>query len=281
MTSAPKSGQVLTSAEKRTKLQAHIRLAMSRARLRRRQVFLDLYGGTGGVTASLRRAGFGVLTFDLDLGAEFDLADPTVVNLIIGWLDSGVVLGIMLAPPCGSWSRALTMWGHAVRSREKIYGLDGLAPHRDLIRLLGNITMRSAYKIARRAVGGNIPVVLEQPCGSLMLETPEHKRLAKHASFRHIHLDQCQFGARWRKRTALCFWNTVSPDVVDVRCQGHGGLCDQTHKYHIHLQGKAPGGRNWTSIAQHYPKRLCNAIGRLLVSSADAAIHAARKSLVA
>ena len=185
-----------------------------------------------------------VITFDLDLGAEFDLADPAVIGFILGWLDSGIVIGLMLAPPCGSWSRALTMWGHAVRSRDKIYGLDNLAPHRDLIRLLGNVTMRSAYKIARRAVAGNIPVVLEQPCASLMLVTPEHKRLAKDKTYRFMNIDQCQYGARWRKRTSLCFWNTISPDALDVRCGGHNGICDQTNKYHTQLQGKAPGGRN-------------------------------------
>ena len=155
---------MLTGAEKRTRLQAALRLALSRARLRKYQVFLDLYGGTGGVTASLRRAGFAVITFDFKLGAEYALADPAVISLILGWLDSGIVIVLMLGPPCGSWSRALTMWGHAVRSRDSIYGLDNLAPHRDLIRLLGNVTMRSAYKIARRAVSGNISVVLEQPC---------------------------------------------------------------------------------------------------------------------
>ena len=74
----------------------------------------------------------------------------------------------MLAPPCGSWSRAFTMWGHAIRSRDPIYGLDNLLPHRDLIRLLGNVNMLSAYNIARHAVSGNIPVVLEQPCVFLL-----------------------------------------------------------------------------------------------------------------
>ena len=111
-----------------------------------------------------------------------------------------------------------------------MYGLDSFAPHLDLIRLLGNVTMRSAYKIARRAVSGNIPVVLEQPRASLMLEMPEHKRLAKDKTFRHINLDQCQFGARWGKRTSLCFWNTVCPDALDVRSAGRNGVCDQTNK---------------------------------------------------
>ena len=136
-----------------------------------------------------------------------------------------------------------------------------------------------AYKIARRAVSGNIPVVLEQPCASLMLETPEHKRLAKDKTLRHIKVDQCQFGAGWRKRTSLCFWNTLCPYALDVRCCGRNGICDQRNSFH--MQGKAPGGRNWTSIAQHYPKSLCNTITLVLLQSSDAAAHAARKLLVA
>ena len=54
---------MLTGVQNRTKLQAALRLALFRVRLRKDQVFLDVYGGTGGVTASLKRAGFAVLTF--------------------------------------------------------------------------------------------------------------------------------------------------------------------------------------------------------------------------
>ena len=133
MSTAPRSGSSLTSAEKCERLQAALTAALKKAKLRRRQVFLDLYGGTGGVSASLRAMGFAVLTFDLDLGAEFDLCDPAVIARIIGWCRSGVVMGIMLAPPCGSWSKALTLWGHAVRSKQSIYGLPNLLPHRELV----------------------------------------------------------------------------------------------------------------------------------------------------
>ena len=67
MSTAPKSGTVLTSEEKKRRLQLALKDALSLAKLRRHRVFLDLYGGTGGVSASLRALGFGVITFDLDL----------------------------------------------------------------------------------------------------------------------------------------------------------------------------------------------------------------------
>ena len=269
----------MTSEEKKSRLQKHLREAMAKASYHKRMVFLDLYGGTGGVSRSLRQLGFAVLTFDLDLGAEFDLCDAGVISLICGWIKSGVVLGVMLAPPCGSWSRALTLWGHAVRSKESIYGLPGLLPHREVVRHLGNCTMKSAYRIGTCAVREGLPVILEQPCGSLMLETPEHHRLSRHGNFVHLHVDQCQWGARWRKRTALCFWNCVSISNLDRRCSGKHGRCCVTGKFHIQLMGKAPNGRNWTSLAQHYPRRLCSALAHILTSSSAAAIHSRRKLL--
>ena len=280
VSTAPKSGTVLTSEEKKRRLQLALKDALSKAKLRKHQVFLDLYGGTGGVSASLRALGFGVITFDLDLGSQFDLCDPVVIGVIRGWITSGIVLGIMLAPPCGSWSRALTLWGHPVRSKDRIYGLPNLPAHREIVRLLGNCTMRNAYKIATCAVRQGLPVILEQPCGSLMLHTPEHIKLSKQVSFRGFNVDQCQFGTRWRKRTTLCFWNTTDPSALEKRCISRTSVCSRSGKYHLQLMGKDPiSGRNWTSIAQHYPRPLCRGLAQMLVGSSDAAIHARRKQL--
>ena len=280
MSTAPKSGSVPSAEEKRRALQLALKEALGKARLHKHQVFLDLYGGTGGVSASLRLLGFAVLTFDLDLGSHFDLCDPVVVGVVRGWITGGVAMGIMLAPPCGSWSRALTLWGHPVRSKEQIYGLANLAPHRELVKILGNCTMRNAYRIATTGVKQGLPVILEQPCGSLMLHTPEHLKLAKHSSFKGFNLDQCQYGTRWRKRTTLCFWNTTDPSHLEQRCDSRTSVCSKTGKYHLQLMGKDPvSGRNWTSIAQHYPRPLCRGIAKLLVHSSDAASHARRKDL--
>ena len=87
-------------------LKRELRQIMRRSRLRRRQVFLDLYGGAGGVAANLKALGYGVFIFELANGSQYDLTRPKILQLIEGWMKSYVVIGIMCATPCGSWSQA-------------------------------------------------------------------------------------------------------------------------------------------------------------------------------
>ena len=91
---------------------------------RARRIFLDLFSGTSGVGNCIRRQGYAVLSFDIRNGPEFNLCHPVVVNVPLGWITGGVVVGIWLATTCKSWSRARRV---PVRTNDCIYGLPNLS----------------------------------------------------------------------------------------------------------------------------------------------------------
>ena len=47
-----------------------------------------------------------VLLIDLALSDDHDVANSTLVNKLLEWIRSGCVVGVLLAPPCETWSEA-------------------------------------------------------------------------------------------------------------------------------------------------------------------------------
>ena len=138
--------------------------------------------------------------------------------------------------------------------------------------------MRATFKILRAALHARAPVMLENPINSMIWIVPSLQKLLSLGA-EVITCDQCQFKAPWRKRTRLALWNCVSKHGLNCRCSGHSGVCSASKKHHIILQGTAPCGRAWTSLAQHYPKPFAHEIGRVLCVSADELMMANLRSL--
>ena len=109
------------------------------------------------------------LAFDVAAGAEFDLTAPLVQRIILGWMRAGIVAGLWLAFPCGTYSIARHP---ALRSKDHLRGL----PHwkadpkaSQLIRL-GNATLEAALKFCRAALQLGIVAVgpgIQMACSPL------------------------------------------------------------------------------------------------------------------
>eukprot|EP00959_Pyramimonas_sp_CCMP1952_P394197 8259759-Pyramimonas_sp.AAC.1 len=54
----------------------------------------------------MARKGYHVLAWDIKHGPLFELRDVSRQRLIRGWIQAGLILGVHLGTPCGSWSRA-------------------------------------------------------------------------------------------------------------------------------------------------------------------------------
>ena len=68
--------------------------------------FLDLFAGKGGVSRAVQRLGFVCYMWEIAAGDEFDLTSPENLRKLRRAILSGVVLGVMLAPPCTNFSIA-------------------------------------------------------------------------------------------------------------------------------------------------------------------------------
>ena len=260
-------------------LRASFRAALRLARQRRSQLFVELFSGAGGITRAWRRAGFGAMAFDINLGDFCDLTRPRVVRLIEGWLRAGCIMGVWLGTPCTSWSRARrgpanSNWC-SLRSDHHIRGLPGLSePNRERVKV-GNATAAVSARIVRLCLSLRVPCAVENPLTSRLWVSPYFARLLGHASCRSYRADFCQFGARWRKATKVATWCCLERSL-DCRCTGRHGLCSLSGRHHIVLTGSDPvSKRLWTNIAQEYPRRFCEVFAKLVSDSAD---HAALRN---
>ena len=268
------SSRGLSDAEVVQLLRREFARELRRARRRKRQAFLDLFAGSGGVARAIRDRGFACVAFDLAAGPQYDLTRRCVKGLIEEWLRTGRVLGVVCATPCGTWSAALRVKpmpdsGRSLRSRDHIWGLPNLSAHERSKVKAGNATLRAAVRIVKACVAASAPAIVENPVGSLLFFAPPMQKLMGHPAADAISLDQCQFGTPWRKRTRLVGWHVPSLEDSALLCQGSGGLCSATGRPHLVISGRHPDGAQWGPITQEYPEALCSAIADALVDSAD------------
>ena len=76
---------------------------------------LELFCGTAGLSASLKRMGFDVTAVDKILCkspkvmvTKLDLTQVATQKLVLGWIRLPQVKAVFMAPPCGTASKART-----------------------------------------------------------------------------------------------------------------------------------------------------------------------------
>eukprot|EP00959_Pyramimonas_sp_CCMP1952_P402489 8434570-Pyramimonas_sp.AAC.1 len=65
-----------------------------------------------------------------------------------------------------------------------------------------------------------------------------------------------KFGTHWRSRTSIVCWNAQCDLLQPLSAQCHGPTCVFSGKRHQTLEGRAPGGKLWTQVAEPCPHRL-------------------------
>ena len=56
----------------------------------------------------LKKSGYAVLHFDIQHGCDRDLSNIVIQDVVLGWIRSGIVIGVWLGTPCTTWSIAHT-----------------------------------------------------------------------------------------------------------------------------------------------------------------------------
>ena len=209
--------------------------------------------------------GVAVLSLDYHSGDEFNLENRFVLQVLVGCFFAGIALGVFGGFPCTTWSNARRP---RLRSKDHIYGFPELSPADASLAKQGNATLAATRGRVHKCIQLRIPVVLENPHSSLAWHEPLMTKLMQDSSCRVHVLDQCLFGAKWRKHTRLVSWNAVENTLLDNMC-GRSSICSRTGLEHIRLRGYAGGGVSNAMLAQSYPSQLTAAIAKWLVNSVD------------
>lgn len=246
--------------------------AVKKAKVKKRQVFLDLFCGDQGISKNIAKQGFGVVSIDICIDPRLNLCSPCIQNLILGWIRSRCILGVWLATPCPTWSRARhgpigSGWG-PLRDSQHLFGLPGLnVGDRSKIRL-GNMTARFSFRVIDACRQTMVPCLFENPVNSMIWLIPRLSALCSVDCSRLYSCDFCQFGAKWRKRTRVQGWHIQDSELLQCKCSGRNGWCPRNNRYHIVLKGQDPITKQlWTHLAQPYPTNFARAGANLLIQS--------------
>ena len=233
-----------------------------------KSIILEIFCGTGGVTASFKRIGFkNCIAIDKDKARkplasilQLDLSVDENQTILFSWLKNPNTKAVFLAPPCGTSSAArliplpqLKQSPKPLRTPEQPDGVDDLRG-RDFLRVgLANKLYHLVAEVFRECVKLQIPVMVENPRKSLFWQTSFWTDLESDVTIYHQDHQACAYGADRDKWTRMC---ASFPEVESI-CK----VCDGTHTH-------APWGVQIidgkpvyaTSLEVHYPRLLCDAI---------------------
>ena len=199
-------------------------------------LIVEVFAGTGRVTASLRQMSL-VSCFGVDHIRHKSAAAPIVVadlntpqgeRLLWSWLRNPLTVGVFLAPPCGSASRArqiplkrkFTGKSHGpkpLRNDTHPNGIPNLS-ETDRNRVsLTNCLYHLTAQVVAWAVAAGLLVCVENPQFSLFWATTFWTEVAHLVDYTVFH--SCQYGSTRQKKTMLAF-NANEFHVICDTCNG-------------------------------------------------------------
>ena len=232
------------------------------------QYIADLFAGTGGVRRAARADGWPCRSWEIADGKEGDLLNRGVRRRLRRDIRGGLVLGAVLAPPCGSLSLAF-----AAKARwrdDRGHQLPNL--HAEARRKCdhGDACLRAAVDLCSLLSRFGVPWILEQPQRSLLWRRPEVETMIRNTGAFSVITEQCQWGRKWRKATRFEIGGVDPQDALSLARRCPPGICKRTGRQHLHLQGRTAKGTAITAIASEYPTALCKALVRILALTVQA-----------
>ena len=237
----------------------------------RKKLVLDLFAGVGRVARAVRRGGDSCEEIDIVHGKDHDVTDKKICERLCRRIRRGEFDASMIGAPCTSFTVARDRTC-IIRTKNEPWGLEDRSKFsaNDMAALeLGNRITRSLLKIMNALVQSGTAFVLENPRSSRIWHLPELVRIANCKRSRFVYSDYCQFGTAWRKRTGFLCFNCdekLLDQLASHKCTGSCGRCSRTGTRHTLLTGSAPGGIPMTLLAQPYPPKLANLLGKILTT---------------
>ena len=247
---------------------------------------IELCAGSAGLTAEIIRAGFNGIPVDHKTNLHVQRAACLVIDLtradswvlLVKLLDTGRVLYVHSAPPCGTASRARErpLPNHAtgkfpepkpLRTNNFPEGKPDLECNNLIKVQQANAIYEHTAAFLARCHGAGVKFSIENPTNSIMWLTKWMQPLLAMDKVSGVKFQQCRWGG---KRGKWSSWYTNWPQLHDLAGSCPGG--------HAHLPwGAVFKGKNYsvaTAAETEYPRDLCTKIAALLKSEAfEMGIH--------
>jgi hypothetical protein len=234
-------------------------------------VVLELFCGTAGLSASLKKLGFDVIAVDKLVSrspkvmvTKLDLTKHETQQLVLDWIRLPQVKAVFLAPPCGTASKARTIQlegeqnlPRPLRTWEQPDGVDDLTGWEFLRIEQSNILydfVATCYNLC--CLLGKL-FVCENPRDSLFWQvTPWRERDFQDLEHEQVH-QACAYGSTRPKWTKLVA-NFAEIHRIDKICPGN-------HKHEPWGVQRQGAHRVFaTSLEVHYPGQLCATIAETI-----------------
>ena len=234
---------------------------------------IEICAGSARLSKVAHQCGFRTMAVDHSTARSssfpicvFDLTDADDVERLVSFIEETAdsTLGIWIAPPCGTCSRArekrlktLEEKGFRVpiplRSTAQPDQLDGLTGLDKIKVEKANMLYDAVYVIASLACDLQIFVAIENPTNSHYWNTSPMQKLCKERPHHYVTFHNCAHGGDRDKSTSV--W--VNGDWLDSL----GILCDKQHKHKPWATQLQNGSIKFaTSEEAAYPLLLCERI---------------------
>ena len=166
---------------------------------------LDIFGGSGIVARQCGRLGFRARVIEKMRPAD-DATSKDFLQWVRQLAQARRITAMMIATPCSSFSLAQSRGGKALRSQSEPRGISQHVTPAERARIdNGNKVLDASIALIKICSEFSIPYGVENPATSYLWHDEKLINVTKGA--RHAVVDQCAFGAKWRKRTRLAFGN--------------------------------------------------------------------------
>ena len=227
-------------------------------------MFLEVFCGTAGVSASFKRLGFdNCIAVDkvrskatLASVIPLDLLKLSSQNLIFSWIRRPEVVGVFLSPPHDTSCFARSV-PKPLRTCTMPDGIDGLEGQ-DLMRVgQANVLYDFTSSCLDLCVELNKPCMVRNPRSSFFWSVSSMVDAQSAQKWFHQDHQACAYGSQHSTWTRLC---ATLPEVQSI-----DGLCDGKHvhaSWNHHLVKQGPKRVFATSLDAQPSRELCDAITR-------------------
>ena len=215
-----------------------------------------------------------VLQLDLAISEKHDVGDPALLQMLLRWIESGCIAGLLIAPPCETWSQARNIEPREptdprpLRSAEDPFGLQRLTLAEMEQLVVSSFLLYTTLRLLLATAVHQVPSILEHPaeprlrCRASIWRLPWLMQFEKWHWMRRYKVWQGELGAHVPKPTHFgtfhvpCFQQVleqykVQPDWTAL----------------TRLGGKDSSGQWKTSSAKEYPPLLNCALADALVTA--------------